>query len=405
MSTSVNNERKTTSTASILQVIMSTDAGPELPPEIFDAFIDQVDANLLGVCSLVSKLWLPRSRRHLFERVVIIGQDLKPFLDLVDNPLCTIKPHVHIVEMEGAWDANPRWLEDGLLRLSTFPAVYDLAIAGGKFTSLDTAKKLASFQNLQELALSHFEFGSLSQLLESLSLCTSLKNVDLSCLIINDTDLPGTVYSPPPLLRSVGLSNDSPHNDILEWLVSGEHVSIETLKIFSFQEVETRAIAHCLRALGNSLKNLEVGFPIKTHSYITCLGLSLGSIFSETFCLSRILEAFLHDVNLSHNPNINSIHFKRLWIKSSSSRMHKAGIVESLLAQITSFEVREAVMEISLSTLAKLKEVDWGSMAEILQKPNFSKLEKFAILGLRHEIDVGRARHWMIQAYDRKNSS
>jgi hypothetical protein len=99
--------------------------GPVFPPEIFDTVIDQVYALskeddhddgdrvkdkplkvILGVCSLVCRSWLPRSRRYLFEFVVIEGDDprgldsLRPFLALLDSPLCTIKPYVQILELD-----------------------------------------------------------------------------------------------------------------------------------------------------------------------------------------------------------------------------------------------------------------------------------------------------------------
>jgi hypothetical protein len=107
-------------------------------------------------------------------------------------------------------------------------------------------------------------------------------------------------------------------------------------------------------------------------------------------------------VDLSYNPNITSIHFNRLWILSNSPQMHKAGIVEHLLARITSSEMQEVVMEISRGTVELLKEIDWNSIAKVLQRPNFSKLEKFVILGIGYEIESGnihmnKAKDWMMQ--------
>jgi hypothetical protein len=82
--------------------------------------------------------------------------------------------------------------------------------------------------------------------------------------------------------------------------------------------------------------------------------------------------------------------------------MHKAGIVKSLLRKITSFEMREVVMEIQRGTIKLLKEIDWSSIAKVLDQPNFSKLEKFVMLGIGYETESGnnevdRAKDWMMQ--------
>jgi hypothetical protein len=151
----------------------------------------------------------------------------------------------------------------------------------------------------------------------------------LSILCINDSDVPTL-----PLLRSVDLHHNSLHNDILEWMESGEHVSIETLKLCT-KEHEIQAIAHCLQALGPSLKNPVVGLPISSTAYISCQGLNLEMTMSENFHLPWTLEAFWHEVDLSPNPNINSIHFQSIEIWLRGSWMYKADCVQFLLVQMT----------------------------------------------------------------------
>jgi hypothetical protein len=274
---------------------MSIDTVPKLPPEIVDAFIDQVhedlfvevNTNLLGTCSLVSKSWLPRSRQHLFQRVVIPKEEgAMPFLDLLYSPFCTIKPYVQILELEEGGDNNPIWLGDGLPMLSNLlPAVWDLSIEGGRFAFPDLISSLASFQNLRDLTLMDCVFNSLSQLFGTLSLCTSLQKLFLSSLDVNNLDVSSAVNSSPPPLRFADLHEDIPLNDILKWLTSGEHVSIETLELFSIQEHQIVTTTDCLRALGPSLKVLKLGFPIISKTYISCQGSNLESIVPETFYL------------------------------------------------------------------------------------------------------------------------
>ena len=53
-----------------------------LPPEIFDLIIDHLhdEPTTLRACSLVSKSWVPRTRRHLFDRVEL-DMEYGPFLE------------------------------------------------------------------------------------------------------------------------------------------------------------------------------------------------------------------------------------------------------------------------------------------------------------------------------------
>jgi hypothetical protein len=82
--------------------------GPVFPPEICDAILDQVCASnvksrhrteLLGACSLVSRSWLQRSRRHLFERITVDPLKQKKIMRLLDSPLDRFAPSNHICKI------------------------------------------------------------------------------------------------------------------------------------------------------------------------------------------------------------------------------------------------------------------------------------------------------------------
>jgi hypothetical protein len=101
-------------------------------------------------------------------------------------------------------------------------------------------------------------------------------------------------------------------------------------------------------------------------------------------------------VDLSHNPGLNSLSFRSVWIHIwHPSPMYKAGVVQSLLGQVTSSEVRRVEIEILTAAPELLKEVDWDSIAKILQQPNFSKLEAFVISDIRKLPE--EAKCWMMQ--------
>jgi hypothetical protein len=52
--------------------------------------------------------------------------------------------------------------------------------------------------------------------------------------------------------------------------------------------------------------------------------------------------------------------------------------VRRLLAQITSEEIEEVVVILSMD---KMEGVEWNDIARILERPNFSRLKRMAILG------------------------
>jgi hypothetical protein len=62
----------------------------ELAQELIDEIIDHCyggpgGAAAVNTCGLVCKRWLPRSRSHLFSRVILDADNLPPFIDLVDS--------------------------------------------------------------------------------------------------------------------------------------------------------------------------------------------------------------------------------------------------------------------------------------------------------------------------------
>lgn len=66
---------------------------PSLPPEIFDHIIDYLcrERNTLKKCSIVSKSWVPRTRRHIFAQVDFMTREsielwMKVFPDPSNSP-------------------------------------------------------------------------------------------------------------------------------------------------------------------------------------------------------------------------------------------------------------------------------------------------------------------------------
>ncbi|KAJ7861062.1 hypothetical protein B0H13DRAFT_1639187 [Mycena leptocephala] len=59
-----------------------------LAQELIDQIIDccnLAEKDAMGACGLVCKLWLPRSRYHLFSRVSVNTDNLHSFVDVLES--------------------------------------------------------------------------------------------------------------------------------------------------------------------------------------------------------------------------------------------------------------------------------------------------------------------------------
>jgi hypothetical protein len=219
----------------------------------------------------------------------------------------------------------------------------------------------------------------------------SLKTLVLFDLKVGfwDTILPNPhrPHRPPCSLTYAEIRNTIDcTNNVLGWLVSGRRTpAIDTLKLSFGTEYKTSGIGRCSQELGPLLKHLEVGSANGKYT-LEDLGVGAESMFS----LHWTAESFLHDVNLSYNTNLTSIQFAPL----NFTVLHETHVaVPSLLAQITSSEVREIAIEIWREDL---EEIDWNSIAQLLQRPNFSRLQKLVVYGMRDEY-VEKGSCWLME--------
>ena len=119
-------------------------SNPYLPPELLDHIVDLLhdDQNALRKCCLVSKSWIPRTRKHLFAEIVLFTEERlesgkKMFPDPSTSPVCFTKrlcaESIHVVEAAGAEAGG--WLRGfsrivhlGVETLDLYPAGTDKVI-------------------------------------------------------------------------------------------------------------------------------------------------------------------------------------------------------------------------------------------------------------------------------------
>jgi hypothetical protein len=239
---------------------------PPLPVELVDAIIDRVrdDANymerrrILGVCSLVSKSWLPRSRSHLFRQVQLLTyrrQRIGQFLNLLSSPISTITPYVKVLDLkQNDHGPEPGWWAPTVRRLTGLYALQGLVISAIR-ANFPTTFFISRFHNLQTLQLVGCNLDSYAHLSAILSLGPSLRHLTLDDLTVYS--YPKTGVTLPSSLRTISLYRRA-SGHTLEWLVSGDQVpAIDTLILQPIFLKEHQALANCLWAFGPTLRNLR----------------------------------------------------------------------------------------------------------------------------------------------------
>ena len=113
----------------------------------------------LGVCSLASKAWLPRSRHHLFCRVSLTARNYPlRFIELLQSPLATIAPYVRHLQLDGHSNI---WLNKALRRSAILTAVETLLISANeseKSNDVVITRFFSGFSKLKFLQLSYCSF-------------------------------------------------------------------------------------------------------------------------------------------------------------------------------------------------------------------------------------------------------
>ena len=92
------------------------------------------------------------------------------------------------------------------------------------------------------------------------------------------------------------------------------------------------------------------------------------------------LDAFCRDVDLSHNSYLSFIRFNlhglhTYYWDSQSEALH----VPRVLDQITSTHIEEVAFISGMDAPDNLDVIDWDSIADILQRPNFSRLKRLVM--------------------------
>ncbi|KAJ7868835.1 hypothetical protein B0H13DRAFT_2063810 [Mycena leptocephala] len=160
----------------------------ELPQELIDAIIDHLstDSPSLKACSLVRRLWLSRSRSHLFGTCNIDPKNILAFRDLLRSPHgCTFVRHVHSIRaMRWDWSPNDPCFDEILADLLLLTGVRTLDLELyielhiRKFSGFSVTGSAAAAVPPQSLRSLHLNVPTTSLILSWLHACNHLPSVD-----------------------------------------------------------------------------------------------------------------------------------------------------------------------------------------------------------------------------------
>ena len=256
--------------------LLSSPVHPGIPPELSDRVIDFLhdDWTALKACSLTCKAWLPASRFHLWNRVVLRysgdGTDYAEFLKA--SPAITSCIIDLTVEFpidqnnDTSREAEAAWMAETLIPIfSTLRILQRLMFVGADFGEGAFLAKICSnlpTANVVQLSMCHF--SKFSHFVELVWSCPSLENLRLDAISFDQVDayIPRPPSVPRPELKFLMIVYcSSVHMPVvIDWLVSeGFCIHVDFLVVFQ-QHIESPAITRLLPAVGSNLRHLSVSY-------------------------------------------------------------------------------------------------------------------------------------------------
>jgi len=112
--------------------------------------------------------------------------------------------------------------------------------------------------------------------------------------------------------------------------------------------------------------------------------------------LTTFPDAFCRGVNLSHNSQLSAVYFSNLPLSADLSRPCITSHLPLILAQIISTDMREVAFDASTLRDPDFMDVlDWDAIAHILQRPNFSHMQRLVVFGISDNI-LESTKTWIV---------
>ncbi|KAJ7461522.1 hypothetical protein FB451DRAFT_1268457 [Mycena latifolia] len=252
----------------------------ELAQELVDLVIDEVAATVntqdIGSCSRVCRRWLPRSRKHLFQRITLSHAALLEILDLMDASPAPLLPFVRSLNI------HEPFTEAHVVQLQSCSALTELCIRAPHSTiQAEQLPEQLRFQRwLQNhipcfgaacLALTRFEldFSSdiplriIADIITSLPRLTHLRlcgDKYAAGIVSSEPVLPTDVF--PPHLHTLDVSLKQGTSLLFEWLLAHRQPPIFTSLTIrgSANGVPTAPIDIYFELVGPKIESLSLAY-------------------------------------------------------------------------------------------------------------------------------------------------
>ena len=270
---------------------MSNPHRSHLPPEILDYIIDLLDDELetLEECCLVSKSWVPRTRKHLFAEVEFhSATDLelwkKTFPDQSSSPAY----YTHTLLVSCLEDVTVADAEQGGW-IRSFSRVVELHVYDRTMGLNPLRVSLVPFHGFSPVlkyllvassTLSNSEIFALISslpLLEDLTLLTKRNNIDDDAPNFN---VPPTVFqsTSPALAGTLDVIPQLPMGPTARWLLSLPNgLRFQTIKFSWIHQEDLQWVTALVVGCSHTLKSLTVMYRL-TSGFVTFLRSSCDSL-------------------------------------------------------------------------------------------------------------------------------
>ncbi|KAH0826572.1 hypothetical protein J3R83DRAFT_4928 [Lanmaoa asiatica] len=402
-----------------------------------DESYDPADLVILCACALVCKLWLNTARIKIWAGVRLSGRKKSmAFVRLLRAyargpgdgvPTWTIPSpgryvaHLSIRETRGnAWD--PKWLNDALPHLAAhLPRVQSLEMERVTWEYLSSRSRtacLSAFKHAKNLTLRGFAFHTTRDMYGFLGEFTELEMLTLdgvhcakrstpTWLFDSAGDGEGAIKPPPGKLKEVGC-RDAPMEPVLEWIMAGSNYQrqvgksgpkIESVRMGGVGVSEANIVGRFLRAVGDSLKKVHIGFKTdfmeRGGEYRIVIGVG---VLTDHKLRTDVL---VREMELAENTNLEEFHIFGLVVPSppladpfeqESTPPQRA--LEALTLLLSQIRSRMRVLSLALypADLRAMSAIDFEGLTKVFEKCVWSYLDEVrVVISNKGEYGLGKA--------------
>src|ERR1700761_7118251 len=246
----------------------------DFPRELADEIIDLLagDSDSLKACSMMGRVWIPRSRLYLFEsKCVLLPKNIRGFHEILQYPYgCSFLPLIRSVKAARyCWHHNDRYFDDiaadlRLLPVHTLELKLNGVVNAGNVNTLFCEGFATAFPHITRLVLTCSFEGQPAPLIDMICLSPALQELHICpapCGFRPQTAKPLPSAVPPRGLCLLHLGGVYTAGPTLEWLYQSNHLpNVKSLTLpWRIRRRAEPIVNAAFQQLGDSLHHLSLG--------------------------------------------------------------------------------------------------------------------------------------------------